>query len=204
MAVMSRVGCTTAAPTPQPTPSSSPTYPRVIPNSSLLENLNTVRALEDASGRRSVLMRLAGPAEQDSGRIASGSHWGYVFADHDALTSQETRIRIWAVWSDGRVTFEESLNVGQTAVAEIGPALQFDSPQVVRMAREYGAQPYLDRYPSAIAGTGAEYLGGRVVWQVVFFGAGVGRPPCELGPIYIDARTGELLHADLGCLKLLN
>jgi hypothetical protein len=202
-AALGGAGCATAT-TPTPGPSPSPTYPRGSPNATALENLNFIRGLEDASGRRSVLMSVAGDSQQN-GLVRAEGAWEYMFADHDALTSRGTRVRFWTVWPDGRVTFNENLNVSRIPVGEIGPALRIDSPEVARLAREYGAQAYVERYPNVRIVLGAHYLAGRIVWEASFRDtSSPNRPPCELGPIYIDAQTGELLHAELGCLNSLN
>ncbi len=46
------------------------------------------------------------------------------------------------------------------------------------------------------------YLAGVVYGEVTFYA--LGQAPCELGPIVIDASTGNLLTRELSCLDRLD
>ena len=46
------------------------------------------------------------------------------------------------------------------------------------------------------------HLAGVVYSQVTFYA--LGEAPCELGPIVVDARTGQLLTRELSCLDRLD
>lgn len=181
-----------SSPSPSPSPSARP-------DSTLLENLERVRTLQRSSGGPPDLVALGGAVDTD-GTVASGSAWNYRFG---SLENNVLSIVRWFVWSDGRIVLggPEGDNLRPPLdITEIGPALKLDSPDIIRLAREFGADPYYTRFSDARAILTIRYLGREPVAEIVVrsFTA-----PCQLGPIHIHAGTGALMARDLRCLDRL-
>jgi hypothetical protein len=167
--------------------------------STLFQNIPLVRSLEAATGRRTVLVSLSGFADQH-GRLKAGNSWAYEFSDPSAL---DVRLHPWSVNSEGFVTARPSAApiVHDLDRVELGPHLAVDSPEAIRLALSYGAQPYVDRFPTAYVALGVRFRARVATWEVHF--EALPGAPCSLGPIYIDASTGVLLSRDLNCLTRL-
>jgi hypothetical protein len=201
VAALRRSGCpyspSPAIPSPSPVPSASPSYPAGRPNATALENLPLILSLERASGRQTVLFNLVSNGSDLDGRIQGESTWSYEFAERRETTYT---FYFWAVTEAGDVQFRgPALPVLPFAFSDLGPVITIDSDAAVELARSYGAEPYVrahsDARPRPLA---ARFVGGLPVWNVRFDAKSA---PCELGPIYIDARTGDLLARDLWCLS---
>jgi hypothetical protein len=184
-----------SGPNPSPTP-----FPRAKANATAFENVAFVRGFEEASGRRSLLVNITAFGILPSGApIADGGAWFYIFSD-----PRDLKLYNWQVYSDGRVLlYPDVPDIAHHVRAELFPETTIDSPRAWTLALSYGAKPYLDRYPNAHAAMNCAFRAGIPTWQVRFFDEFARPRPCELGPIYIDARTGELLSADLYCLTRL-
>jgi len=111
----------------------------------------------------------------------------------------------WDILPDG--TVEYAGEVGDFLrprydVTELEPVLVADSPEAARLGRQYGAQPFVDRYPTATVRMSCRFIGRVPTWQIHSELPPVG-PRCELGPIFINAQNGDLLARRLGCLDSL-
>ena len=87
-----------------------------------------------------------------------------------------------------------------TSTREIGPALVHDSPELARLARSHGAQPYVDRFPMALVGVVYRYRFGTPEGYANFFDDVA--TSCHV-EIYVNFETGGLLGRDLTCLNNL-
>jgi hypothetical protein len=169
------------------------------PLSTAFENLPLILSLEETSGRQTILIAIAGPANQD-GRTREGDGWGYTFAE---MSGGTRKLYGWIVRGDGRVEFRgEVLDLLRYERADIGPFLQIDSPQAARLGREYGAQPFVDRYPNAQIGMSCRFLGGQPIWDLGFFVIPGPTPFCEPN-IWLHAQTGQLMARDVSCISRL-
>jgi hypothetical protein len=179
-----------------PTGSPSPIYPRGIANSTIFENIPLIRQLEANFARDSSLVFMGGPATQD-GKVAPGSLWRYQFG----YRADRFRIVQWSVWLDGTIQYDgEVLGLSVTSDRDIGPALVYDSPELARLARAYGAQPYVDRFPMALVGMTYRYRFGTPEGNARFFDDVT--TSCRVN-IYVNFETGSLLGRDLACLNNL-
>jgi hypothetical protein len=107
----------------------------------------------------------------------------------------------WVVLADGTVEYDGEIGgLNVTSTSEIGPALLHDSPEIARLARSYGAQPYVDRFPSALVGYTYRYRFGTPEGYAHFFADET--TPCTVD-IYLNFETGWLLGRDLTCLNRL-
>lgn len=195
---LARAGCGgPSAPTPgtSPNPGGSPS---ARPSSTALENLSLIRNLETATGRQSILYFVFGDVTQ-AGVLSPNSAWNYGF--YAPETSPFISYN-WSVYTDGRVQFREGSLVRRgIEFIEMQPRLRIDSPQAVRLALDYGARAYANRYPDALVLMSYRYIGRQPICQMRFFVLSVPGTtrPCELGPILIHAETGELMLRDLSC-----
>lgn len=199
-----RAGCGQSPISPNPLPTSSPSpspapSPVGKPNATALENLPLVRSLEQATGRGGLLITINGTAKAQDGIPRPGSLWDYVFAQVNATGLP--RLYYWTVYSDGTIEFtDDAANVGRQTYVDIGPSLAIDSPEAVRRGQDYGAKPFVDRYPGTLVAMVARSVAGRVIWQMRFFDLSPEDPLCSV-EVTIDALTGELLLRDLSCLN---
>lgn len=192
-----------ASASPAPSPSSSPGsgLPNVRPSSTAFENLALIRSLEVATGRQSILYFVSAAGLTQDGFVTPTSSWDYSF--YAPATSTVIGYN-WLVRGNGRVEFRESsLVIRGIDFTEIQPRLRVDSPQAVRLALEYGARAYANRYPEALVQMTYRYIARQPICQMTLFVLGTNRPACELGPIMIHAETGELMLRDLSCYDLL-
>jgi hypothetical protein len=188
-------GCRSPA-APSPNPSASPSYPAAKPDATAFENLPLIRSLERSSSRRSFLVEIGTPAATQEGVSAPGDGWEYTFAE---IVGTRIDLYRWTVFSTGGVKFRgPEPNVSRLEINDIEPLL-VDSNTAARLGREYGAQAYVDRYTQVRIHMSIRLLRGLVVWELSFF-APVSQTGCEL-PIWLLAKTGELLARDLRCLS---
>ena len=193
LAFLASKGC--SGPT-TPTPSPSPSYPRGRANATIFENIALIRQLEGNFARNSSLVFMGGAATQD-GRVSPDATWRYQFG----YTTDRFRVVQWSVWPDGTIQYDgETLGLNVTSTSEIGPALVYDSPEIARLARTHGAQPYGDRFPGALVGYTYRYRFGTPEGNAGFFANGTA--PCRVD-IYLNFETGGLLGRDLTCLNRL-
>ena len=194
-----RANCAPAptSPNASPTPSASPVG-KV--GGTALDNLPLIRELEKATNRGGLLFLISGYGHGQNGQLSQGSGWAYMFAQ--ARSTGAPRLYYWTAWSDGRVTFDDDYpNVGRLTFVEIGPSVAVDSPEAIRRGREYGAQPFVDRFPGTHVQMSARSIGGRVVWDMRFEDVvSPNRVLCGVD-ITIDAGSGNLLLRDLSCLS---
>lgn len=186
-----------SSPSPPPSPSASPTYPTGKPDATAFENLQLIRDLERASGRQSDLVFIGGGAKLD-GHASPGAGWTYQFAEGTVRVVQ------WGVSTAGQVTFRPNAYWSdyRQEKKEIGPSLRLDSPAVIASALRNGGQAFVNQFPGAKVKMLYAHLAGVVHSQVTFYA--LGEAPCELGPIVVDARTGQLLTRELSCLDRLD
>jgi hypothetical protein len=181
---------------PTGNPSPSPIYPRGIANSTIFQNIPLVRRLEANFARDSSLVFMGGPATQD-GKVAPGSRWRYQFG----YVTDRFRVVQWSVLPDGTIEYDgDTLGLSVTSDRDIGPALVNDSPDLAQLARAYGAQPYVDRFPMALVGMTYRYRFGTPEGDAQFFDDAT--TPCHVN-IYVNFETGGLLGRDLACLNNL-
>lgn len=178
-------------------PSASPSYPAAKPDATAFENLSLIRSLERSSGRKSFLVEINAPSVTQEGVSTPGDGWQYTYAE---VVGTHTDLYPWTVYSTGQIEFHgRQPNVSRLEINDIEPLLVIDSDTAARLGREYGAQAYVDRYSQVRIHMRVRLLGGLVVWEVSFF-APVTQTRCEL-PIWLLAKTGELLARDLRCLS---
>ena len=106
----------------------------------------------------------------------------------------------WIIWPDGRVEYRGLMpNTHRPPLdaTEIGPHVLIDSPEIIRLARSYGAERYVSTYPDALAFMEYRFLAREPVARILFASL---TAPCSLGPLYIHATTGALMASDLGCV----
>jgi hypothetical protein len=190
LAVLGKSGCADrpSTPTPSPTPTTGK------PNPTALDNLALVRSLEQASGRKTILVRIAGAARPD-GSISTGTSWQYQFAEESGTT---VKLYEWDALPTGELVFRGVVpELVRLDIVELGPFLAIDSPQAIQLGRGYGGQQFLDRYPQALVGTNYWFQGRLPTCQMVFFTQG---DFCS-ALVIIHAQTGELLARDLSCLR---
>jgi hypothetical protein len=131
------------------------------------------------------------------GRVVPGNPWIYEFAE-DTLPF---RPYVWYANSSGQISFHGSIvEPLRLALVDISPGLIIDSDQAVRLAREYGAEAYLDRYPNAQVDIRCLRTAQVSTWTIHFYTIPHGNPFCEIS-IDLDAQTGQLLNRDVGCLN---
>lgn len=195
-------GDSRARPVPTPAPAATP-LPWGGPHGKALDNLALIRRLEKESGRRTILVSIAGPGVTQAGTVAPGSAWAYVFAEWQG---PGVRYFQWNVYWDGRVTVGGPYpGITKFDVTAVEGACRMDSDEAVRRGRSYGGQRFIDRYPNATVRMSCRWQGRLPTWQLRFLKLpSEGGPPCELGPIYLNAETGELLGRDLTCLDTLS
>lgn len=188
----------TAAPAPTATP--SPNYPLGTPNATAFENLPLIRSLETASGRQTILVSLGGSGLDQDGRLLSGDGWQYVFAER---AGNVVNLYEWTLRSTGALELTGPYSPFNNRVdfTEIGPVLAVDSDEAVRLGRRYGAQPFVDKYPNAHVTMTCRFQGRLPTWEMKFWDHSPTGTRCELGPIYVNAQTGDLLARELSCLN---
>lgn len=165
-------------------------------NATIFENIALIRQLEADFARDSSLVFMGGAATQD-GRVSAGSSWRYQFG----YTTDTFHVVQWKVLPDGTIQYDgETLPLNVTSTRDIGPSLVHDCPEVARLARLYGAQPYVDRFPMALVGTVYRFRFGTPEGYVNFFADGT--TPCTV-QIYLNFETGGVLGRDLTCLNNL-
>ena len=105
------------------------------------------------------------------------------------------RLYGWSVYCDGGITFHgEGSDALHYVMAELGPVLNLDSDELVRIARANGGQDYLDRHPESRVRLGARFIGRRSIWEMEFVAAG------SIGFFAaIDGETGEVLRTCPPC-----
>jgi hypothetical protein len=158
-----------------------------------------VLSLERASGRQALLVNLVAPGTDLRGRIEGDNAWIYEFAARREATYD---FYFWEVDGTGVVQFKGPSPPASLRFefSDVAPVITVDSDAAVQLARTYGAEPYLQAHPDARPrAVAAKFVGGLPAWSVTFY---VNPTTCQLGPIYIDARTGALLARDLWCLSL--
>jgi hypothetical protein len=79
-----------------------------------------------------------------------------------------------------------------------------DSPRAAQLGREYGAQPWVDRFSDAFVRMSSSYDAGRLSWRLDYETPSPDAPNCRTVQIYIDATSGELLARNLRCLTALS
>ena len=79
----------------------------------------------------------------------------------------------------------------------LAPHLVVDGPQIIKIALDSGAAAYTQRYPETQVRTVYSFQAGEPVCELLFSDRSA---HCDLGPIFIHARTGELLSRRLNCL----
>ena len=165
--------------------------PRGKADSTILENIALVRFLEAATGRDSILVALGGAANPISGTPCPDASWWYRFA-----AGPNYQLYEWTVYCDGRIEFQgQKSDALHYVMAEMGPILNLDSDDLIRIARASGGQNYLDRYPESRVGLGARFIGRRPIWELQFFTFQV---PCGFSAA-IDGQTGEVLMTSRPC-----
>lgn len=182
-------------PTGGSSPAPSPSY-SATPNSTISENVALVRSLERASGRSTVLASLGGIASP-TGLVSPGGSWTYVFAQLEANVMSAFG---WIIRPDGRVEYRGLLpNTHRPSLdaTEIGPRVLIDSPELIHLARSYGAERYLSTYPDTQAWIEYRFLAREPVARIIFRSL---TASCDFGPFYIHATTGALMASDLGCV----
>lgn len=127
------------------------------------------------------------------GLVTPGSSWTYAFAD--PKSAFPVRLFRWQVLPDGRVESSNAMDDLRLDLVDLTPRLMVDSPEAVRLGRRYGAESYVRRYPQAFVRLHYRYVGRLPVCQMIF----VGQPACELGPVIVNAETGDLLSRALNC-----
>ena len=196
------------APTGGPPPTypqagSPPTHPQASLQSRVFENITLVRGLERAAGREGMLVAFGGRATQQ-GTLHPDSAWHYTFADQTA--GNNLKFHAWNIYPDGTVGYAGEVGDflrPRYDVTELEPVLVVDSPEAVRLGRQYGAQPFVDRYPAATVPMLCRFIGRVPTWEIYFAERPPAGPRCSLGPIFINAQTGDLLARSLGCLDSL-
>src|SRR5438552_18103742 len=160
-AVLATTGChTTGSTTPNTTEQIRPG----IANATAFQNLPRVRSLERASGRSSVLVRINGVVNPYTGRVLPRAVWEYEFAE---TVSGGSHFHIWDVTDTGAITVQLNVMLPH-GVTEIGPFLAVDTDEASRLAREYGGQRYLDRYPGAGLQMESDVIAGIGRWAMTF------------------------------------
>jgi len=195
--VLSGAGCGKSPSAPiVPVSPAPPTYPSGKPNATAFENLELVRAMERASGRESNLVLVAGGATVD-GRLWGSLAWRYQFAE---VVGNSVKLYEWNVEQSGEIRFAGlRSNTSRLGSGEIGPFLLIDSPEAIRLGRQYGAGPLVEQYPQAFVEVGYKYLGGPTC-EMRFYTSPSGRPcPSASAWIYISSVTGQLITRDLTC-----
>ena len=194
---LGRSGCGgPSAPTPNPSPTSSPSptvtpYPPGVPNAPAFGNIAHATGLERASGRGTVLVSVQGNVTL-AGLVTPGSSWYYAFADPKSTIP--VRLFLWNVLPDGRVESSTTLDVLRLDLVDLTPRLVVDSSEAVRLGRRYGAESFVQRYPECWVELNYRYVGRLAVCQMIFT---AGR--CRMGPVIINAESGELLSRTLNC-----
>jgi hypothetical protein len=188
------------SPTPSPSPASTP-FPYGKAHATAFDNVEFVRGLEAATGRQSLLVKITAFGILPTGApVASGGSWNYIFSD-----VKDRKLYLWTVYGDDGavVPTPDRPDIERLDRSELIPGTNIDSPRAWKLALRYGAQPYLDRYPNAHSKMDCRFRAGFPTWEVFFFDNSATPRPCGVGPIYIDARNGELLSANLYCLTHL-
>jgi hypothetical protein len=164
--------------------------PRGKADSTILENIALVRSLEAASGRDSILVALGGYASPIAGTPCPGASWWYRFAARPNYQLYE-----WSVYCDGAILFQgQKSDALHHVMAEIGPVLNLDSDDLIRIAGENGGHEFLNRFPEARVGLLGRFIGRRPIWEMEFFTAG------SIGfSAAIDGETGEVLRTCPPC-----
>jgi hypothetical protein len=130
------------------------------------------------------------------GRPVPGNPWIYEFAEE----SLPVRPYVWYAYPSGQILFHGPIvEPLRLALVDISPGLFVDSDQAVRLARDYGAQAYIDRYPNAQVDIRCLRTAQVPTWTVHFSTIPLGNPFCEVS-IDLNAQTGALLNRDVGCL----
>src|SRR5438477_4974146 len=195
-ATLGRAGCSPSQPTPSPSPSPTPLMGK--PNATVLANLDVVRQIEKGTGRSTIRVWVRAAGADAGGIVEPGNAWHYTFAER---TVDGVVLHDWAVRDTGEIEPRDVFPVPGLDILEIGPSLRIDSDEAARLARTYGGQAYFDRFSGAYLQMSGRYIGGKVVWDLLFQGAPpIGGDICEI-PMVIDATTGELLYQSLACLN---
>lgn len=188
--------CASSPTTPAAAASPSPAagWPRAKAAASALENLEHVRSLERSLRPDTVLITMfAVSAEFDGTAPAGGGTWAYVFR---TPAGRPMEIYQWDVDRSGAVKmFGPVSPIRIIEPNDIGPSIVIDSRAAIEIGMANGGRDYLRLRPDAKPGLTANGWGPGGAWLVRFFASGT----CQLGPIEIDARTGEVRTRDLSC-----
>lgn len=198
VAVVGHTSCGGSPTAPSPAPSPTPTpYPMGKANATAFENLPLARQLEHASGRQTVFVYLSGSAVTQQGLCSPGNSWSYIFGQ---LRDNIVKLYGWSVRCDGTVKFHGEIpDALHFQIKELGPSLLIDSPEAVRLGRQYGAQRFVDKFPGALVKLIGRFMYGLPAWEAEFFDLST---RCNV-PILFRADTGEFLSRDLTCLNQL-
>jgi hypothetical protein len=173
-----------------PTTPEPPDPPRGKADSTILENIEVVRAREAATGRDSILVALGGVGAITGTSCPDGGWW-YRFAARPSY-----RLYDWTVYCDGDIEFlGEKTDAAHHDMTEIGPVLNLDSDDLAQVMPANGGQDYLDRYPQARFGLSGRYIGRRPIWEVFFTTLDV---PCGFSAV-IDGQTGAVHRTSPPC-----
>lgn len=182
---LSLSGCEDSPATPDPLPTG-------LPNAKIYDNLPLARQLEAQQRPDTIFTEMSGYFDLD-GTCSEG----------DGVTYEFTRVQTlqrfdWAVYCDGQIeAFGPLSPVGPITLVDVGPMIKINSDEAIKLARKYGGQAFVKRYPDALAGLRYSILDDYPVCTVRFFKIGV---QCE--PKYwLHAGTGELLQKDDSCIS---
>jgi len=165
-------------------------------NATLLANLDLIRQIETATGRRTILVWMSVAGADANGIVEPGNAWHYTFADR---ATERIAYYDWAVRDTGAIEPRDVFPLPGLEITEI-TIVSIDSDQAARLARSYGGQTYFDRFSNAHIRMAVRYIQGKLVWDLLLQGAPPVGPFCEV-PMTIDATTGQLLSRDLSCLN---
>jgi hypothetical protein len=171
------------------------TLPRSSLRATALENLRTIQALENATGRTTRLAFIGGLASLD-GRIVEGGLWRYQFASIDGRSIHE-----WRVWFDGRIdSLPEKQDFLRLEGGDLAIGLTLDSPEAIKLARELGAEPFVERYADATVSFRYRMRRGSPVCDIGF----LREPTVTCALLFtLHPTTRTLLAYDLSCYQHL-
>lgn len=104
----------------------------------------------------------------------------------------------WTVGVEGEVTYAgPGIDLLHLDLTDVQDRLRIDSDQAVEIALRSGGQPFVDRYPGALALGNCRFQGGIPTWQLSFRHSAT---LCE-PEFWINATDGRLLARNLSCLQ---